>query len=205
MRSFFDYYFREKLPLTIFVFIIFVSGICFGAYGIKTVDYGLKKDLYDYFNTFIRDYNAFNQENNLLIWSGFKDNFLSFIIISISGFLVFTSPFIPFIIFLKGFVLGFSSSFFIMQYGYKGLLLAFLLIFPQNILLISAYIFTAVISINLSISIIKYYRGTKRFLKKDIEHMIANILFWALFIFAGVLIEIFLTPFLMKIVFKYLI
>lgn len=205
MKKIYNFYFNEKLPLTIFIFIIFIIGVCFGAFGIKTVDYGLKKDLYDYFNSFTYQYNEFTPENNLLVWNGFKDNFLSLLVISLSGFLVFTVPFIPFIIFVKGFVLGFSSAFFLTHYGFKGILVIFMIIFPQNIFLITAYVFSAVISISLSGKVIQYYRGNKRFIKRDIEETIMNILLWSIVIVCGVLVEIYLIPFLMKFAFKYLI
>lgn len=198
MKRFLNWFFREKSLIIIFVLIIFLSGICFGAYGIKNIDYGLKRDLYTYFEKFVEDFRIYDMENNLLIWNGFKDNLLSFSIIIISSLFVFTFPIILFLIFLKAFVLAFSTSFFLVEYGTRGILMATFLIFPQNIFLVTAYLFSAVISLDLSLSIIKYYRGTKRLLDSDKSFYLYSYLFSLTLIIIAILIESYLTPHLLK-------
>ncbi|MGM0410029.1 MAG: stage II sporulation protein M [Bacillota bacterium] len=205
MKRFLNYFFREKLLLIIFVLIIFLSGICFGAYGIKNIDYGLKKDLYTYFEKFIVDFKVYDMENNLLIWNGFKDNLLSFMIIVLSSLFVFTFPIILFMIFLKAFVLAFSISFFLVEYGTKGLLLSTFLIFPQNIFLVTAYLFSAVISLDLSLNIINYYRGAKRLLNSDKMFYFYSYLFSLILIIIAILIESYLTPYLLNIIKEFIL
>ena len=199
-----SFYLRENLPVVVFVIIVFISGVVFGAMGIKTVDYGLKSDLFEYFNGFIKGFDNLNFDSDTLMTQSIKFNLLNIVLIWISGVTVFLIPLIPFLIFLKGFVVGFTSSFLIHQYNLKGIILAFGAILPQNLVLIPAYIFAGVGGIYTAWQIIKYNQGKIRTLKPDIWNSFLLTFFWGIVVIIGALIEIYLSPVIMRFIFQYI-
>ena len=198
------FYFKENLPILVFILIVFISGVTFGAIGIKTIDYGLKTDLFNYFNGFIKGFDNLNYEQETLMTQSIKYNLINIGIIWLAGVTVFLIPLIPFLVFLKGFVVGFTTSFLIYQYNLKGIFIAFGVIFPQNLFMIPAYIFAGVAGVYTSWQIIKYNQGRKINLKPDIWYSVFTALLWAGFVVIGALIEIYVSPVLMNLVFKYI-
>lgn len=66
-------------------------------------------------------------------------------------------PIILLLLFLKGMVIGFTIGFFVQQMGWKGFLLSFVSVLPQNLIIIPIFIVVAVISVSFALQLIKNY------------------------------------------------
>jgi len=147
---------KERLPLFIFVIIIFILGISFGTITVKTLEYSNRENLFNYFNNFMQEINVLEYDQQSLISESIKFNLLNILIIWAFGLSVIIMPLITVLVFFKGFVLGFTAGFLLSQYSYRGILLILSAIFPQNLLIIPGYILAAVIAIYFSIRIIQF-------------------------------------------------
>ncbi len=195
---------RDRLPLFTFVVIIFILGIIFGSVAVKTVDYDVKQSLFSYFNDFMNSLNDLEYDHHSLVSESIRFNLFNIAIIWAFGISVFLMPFITLLIFFKGFVLGFTVGFLVSEYGYKGIIIALTAIFPQNILIIPAYILAGVMGIYLSLRIIKYYRGIERlnfqhFLKYSFDMAVL-----AFILFGGSVMETYISPYLFKFVLRFI-
>jgi stage II sporulation protein M len=195
---------KERLPLFIFVIIIFILGISFGAITVKTLEYSNRENLFNYFNDFMQEINALEYDQQSLISESIKFNLLNILIIWAFGLSVIIMPLITVLVFFKGFVLGFTAGFLLSQYSYRGILLILSAIFPQNLLIIPGYIFAAVIAIYFSIRIIKFYRGRERLTTIDFIIYSSEMALLAGILFCGSLIETYISPFLFRFVLRFI-
>ncbi len=108
------------------------------------------------------------QNGKLNYQNGLKNSILSNILYLSSvwflGLSVVGVPIIVFLLFLKGFILGFSIGSIIRMYAFKGVIGAFLYIFPHNIISIIIDILLSFYAILFSINLFKYL-----FLHKEIN------------------------------------
>lgn len=193
---------RNRLPLLTFVVVIFILGIGFGAIAVKTLEYSVKNNLFNYFNDFMKGLEGLEYNQKSLVSESIKFNLLNIFIIWAFGLSVIIMPLITVMIFFKGFVLGFTVGFLVSEYSYKGIFVALAAIFPQNVLIIPAYILAAVIGIYFSVRIIKYYRGRERLNFQDFITYTMEIVLLAGILLGGSLIETYASPFLFKLVLR---
>src|SRR5690554_4080152 len=104
-------YIQDRLPVFIFITIIFILGIAFGAIAVKTVEYDLQQDVFSYFNSFLEGFNEIEYKQGSLIADSIKFNLLNIFIIWSFGLSMILMPLIVVLIFFKGFVLGFTVGF----------------------------------------------------------------------------------------------
>jgi len=204
MKFIYEIYIQNQLPLLVFLIILFISGIAFGTIAVNTVNYELKENLFSYFNNFLRDFTKLEYDKARFMHESIKFNMLTLGIIFLLGLTVIIMPVIILIIFFKGFVLGFSVGFLIDYYSYKGLLMAFITILPQNIFIIPAYLLSGLSSISFSFLLINYYRNRARLGRQNfIDFFVKNIIL-AFIMLGGTLIETYISPILMNNILNYL-
>lgn len=197
-------FFKDRLPILIFVLVIFILGVSFGAIAVKTVDYSVKENVFSYFNNFMDGYNQIEYSQTNLIGESIKFNLINIFIIWAFGLSMFLMPLITILIFFKGFVLGFTVGFLVSEYSFKGILIALAAVFPQNVIIIPIYIISSVMSIYISTKIFKYYRGQT---KIDFEELMIYSL--EMFILAGILlmaslVETYLSPLFLKFLLRFI-
>lgn len=146
-----------KAHATIYVFmmILFLTGIIFGAIIVNSMNFVQKQDLFFYLDRF------FGQMTNQELIAHF-DIFKSSIfyhakyllLLFILGLSVIGLPVVWILIFFKGLVVGFSVGFIVNQLGMKGLIIASLSIAPQNIVIIPIYIVAGSLSMIFSLTLL---------------------------------------------------
>lgn len=153
----------------------------------------------DYINEFINKIKT----NKLDYLNSFKNAFLSNVIFVITiwilGMSVIGIPINIFIYFSKVFMLGFSISSFILKYKSKGCLLSLIYIFPHHIINIMIYTVLTILSINFSKRII-FSMKSKKTISFSSHFKKYSFIFALGLILLSIttIIEIFLTPFLIK-------
>jgi stage II sporulation protein M len=121
------------------------------------------------------------------------------------GFTVIGFPLILALIFLRGYILGFTVGFFIGGLGARGLLLSILSILPQNMIIIPSIISIAVAGTIFSATVLKnrkvlYAEGYSHLI---ISYVLYNLMFSVLLVFSS-LIEGYISPTFIKLLTHYI-
>jgi len=193
---------NNRLPLLVFVFVIFITGICFGAFAVKTVSYEINQNMFKFFNGFIKNYENISYNSSNLVSNSVKFNLLNVTIFWLLGLTVLLVFVIPVLIFFKGFVIGFTVGFLISQYDMQGFLISIVSIFPQNIFIIPSFIMAGAIAISFSLDIIKYYRGRINLNFEDFIDYSLRMGIFTIFLLAGSIIETYISPYLFSLIVK---
>lgn len=186
---------RKYLFLTIIMTIGIISGIIF-IFFISKEDKSLVKQELELLFSNIKD-NKLNYGNSLI--NSVSSSLVYLSIIWILGVSVIGIPVVIFMLFLKGFVFGFSISSIIANYGFNGVILGFITQIPSNLILLIIYLLMGFYAINFSIRLFQVL-----FFKKEVNlsfyfkryNQIALISLGCIVIAS--LVETFLIPFLVK-------
>ncbi|HLV09191.1 MAG TPA: stage II sporulation protein M [Halanaerobiales bacterium] len=195
---------RKRLPGLSFIIVIFILGISFGAVAIRTLDYSYQETIITYFNDFIRGFEGIEYNSSSLIAESIKYNLINITVIWLFGLSVILMPLIMLLLFFKGFILGFTVGFLVSEYGFKGVIIALVTVFPQNIIIIPVYLLASVIAIYFSIRLINYYRGRKPIRGEDLFIYTIEMGFAALVLLGASLIETYLSPFLFRVLLRFM-
>lgn len=187
-----------------FILTILLLGIISGAIFSNIIDLNDQKLVITKIETLIQ--NIDNQTINSI--QAFKNSLITnlsySLIISILGLTIIGIIFNLFLLYLKGFIFGFSLSAFILTYSYKGIILSILYtLFGQllNILVIMTLtIYSVMFSINLLNQIIKNKHTTN--LPKQFKNYTLIFLITIIITLISSISEVFLFPTLTKLIVK---
>ena len=187
--------------LFIFLLVIVIVGIVAGSIFSTIIDSNDKKMVLEYLNSFFNNakdgklnYNT-SIVNTLVFTVGFA--FIIWILgISVIGFFV-----VIFMLFMKGFILGFSVSSIIANFGFKGVLLALAYVFPHHIINILVFMLLTAYSLIISYKLIKCITSKKPLDLKHIMHRYVIVLSVSLiFLVITSLYEVYVVPKLLNII-----
>lgn len=197
----------KNLPLLFFVLLIFVVGVVFGALAIRTLDYAEKEELVNYLSTFFNGIdNEFAKEYSVNLMDSIWLNLKTVAIVGILGLSLIGMPLIPGIVFLRGFVVGFTVGLLVNELGIKGMLFALISILPQNLIIVPATVLVGTIAMSFSITIFKSLI-TKRpisFGLHLVNYLVGLVLIGGAMVIAS-LIEAFITPVFMQLVARFIL
>ena len=156
----------------IFISILFLMGVIFGAIFVNSLSITQKEDLFYYLNQFFHQITNENMMNKTEVFKiSFWQNVQLLGLIWILGISIIGFPIVFILLFLKGIVIGFTVGFLVSEMGLSGVGLVFGSIFPQNILFIPIYIFIAAASVGFSMKLIR-----KIFIRQSLVPKFAPIL-----------------------------
>src|SRR3954453_10119152 len=194
-------YFREHSSIFLFIVVLFLMGVIFGEIVVNSMSITQKEDLFYYLSQFFGQVagGKVAEDNGLFLQSFFHNS--KFIgLMWILGISIIGLPVILILLFIKGMVVGFTVGFLVSQMGWKGFMLAFVSILPQNLIIIPVFIMMAALSVIFSLRMIK-----KQFMKKAgqpifpfFKGYIMTLIVAVIFIAAASGIEAYLSPWLMK-------
>jgi stage II sporulation protein M len=194
-------HFREHSSIYLFVVVLFLMGVIFGAIVVNSLTFSQKEDLAYYLSQF------FGQVSNGKVAAS-KDVFAQSLfdnskfigMMGILGISIIGLPVILIVLFMKGLVIGFTVGFLVNQMGWNGFLLSFVSVLPQNFIIIPVFIITATVAVSISLKMIR-----RQFMKKISEPILPLLGRYALvFVVAGLflviaaLFEAYISPSLMK-------
>lgn len=155
-RSSIQHHVTEQLPLYIFVSVLFLSGVVFGAMLVNSLSLEQNQEINRYLSSF---FHMLDQGGAIDSSDYFKEAFGShlkwFLFIWVLGLSVIGLPLILVLDFLKGVLIGFTAGFFVGQLSWKGMLFALLSVAPQNLVLIPAILIMSVAAISFSLHFIR--------------------------------------------------
>lgn len=187
-----------------FIMFIIILGIISGSLFLvvlKDTDHNL---VIEKINTFFTNINTNNINNIEAFKNAFIENIIFVILIWILGMSIIGIIINIFIIYLKGFIIGFSLSSFFLVYKYKGLLAALIYVFPTSIINILVCLLLGVYSVLFTINLWKiiFLKEKNYNMKKFIKKYFLLLILCIILIIISSLTESFLVPSLLKLVIK---
>lgn len=192
---------KDHLSIFIFIMVLFIMGIIFGAIIVNSLSLTQKEDLFYYLSQFFGELKQgkISASSEMFLYS-FKENAKFIILMWILGISIIGLPLILILLFVKGIVIGFTVGFLVSQTGWQGFMLACVSVLPQNIILVPVTIIMASCAVIISIKMIK-----RQFLKSSREKLRPYFLQYSLMLGVALLsfvvaslLEAFLSPGLMK-------
>ncbi|WP_425354979.1 stage II sporulation protein M [Paenibacillus shirakamiensis] len=146
---------KEQIPLYIFVTVLFLMGVVFGALMVNALTLEQQQDISRYLGDFVTNYKPGGMQDAAGFWSIALLNLKWLGLIWILGLSVIGLPGILVLDFLKGVLIGFSVGCLIGEYTWSGLLFALVSIAPHNLVLIPALLVCSVAAVTFSLNIIR--------------------------------------------------
>ena len=191
---------KDQLPLYVFVSVLFVMGVVFGAVMVNALSLEQREDLARFFSGFFHVITEGELlDENLTFHKVFNMHMKWILLIWIFGLSVIGLPFVLLLDFLKGVLVGFTVGYLVSQHAWKGMLFALVSVVPQNAVIIPVLIICSVSALSFSIHLVK-----NRLLRRSgsIYQPFMNFSFLTLamaLVMLGIsLFEAFISPQLMK-------
>lgn len=156
-------YIEDRIFIFLLVTLIFITGITGGAVAVNGLREGQKLELTQYLYLFFQGFKREAQPAVdfapawKIVFAHLKTVFLLFLF----GFSVIGAPVILFIVFTKGFILGFTAGFILKQWAGRGFLFVMTALFPHHILIVPAVLTAAVVNIDFAGVLLKGRWGKK--------------------------------------------
>ena len=144
-------YYRVNKKYFVFITIIFFIAIMSGSIFTLTLNDTDTNIVSEFFSNYLENINKINYMSSFV--NSLISNIFVVMIIWLLSYSIIGLPIIILIFFYKSFIIGFSISGIIINYKIKGLLMAFLYIFPHQILFILALLYLLVFSVIMSINL----------------------------------------------------
>ncbi len=194
-------HFREYSSIYIFVIVLFLMGVIFGAVVVNSLSFSQKEDLFYYLSQFFGQLsNGESARSNDLFIQSLLHNIKYIGLMWLLGISIIGLPVILILLFIKGMVIGFTVGFLVNQMGWDGFLLSFVSILPQNFIIIPVFIIMAVITISFSMQMIR-----RQFMKKVsnpvfplLSRYFVTLLIAMVCLSAAAAVEAYISPPLMK-------
>jgi len=199
-------YIEEHTPYYIFVSVLFLTGVIFGALLVNALTLDQKQGLVDFLGSFLHTIDQGGAEKSFsTFWQSFVSEFKWIILIWALGLSVIGLPLVLVLDFLKGVLIGFTVGFMVSELSWKGMLLALVSIAPQNLVLIPVIIISSVSAIVFSIHLVKSQFISQRLqIKPAFTHYSLTIGFMLLLTVVVSLFETYVSPIIIYWVFPYI-
>ncbi|MFD3447874.1 stage II sporulation protein M [Microbacteriaceae bacterium 4G12] len=151
------YHIQEHSSLYLFVSVLLLMGVIFGAVLVNSLQANQKQDLYFYLNRFFGQVSEgkFAKPSEM-----FQESYFSLLkyigFIWLLGLSIIGLPIIFVLLFLKGVVVGFTVGFLVNQLGWNGFLLSFVAVLPQNLIIIPAILVMTTVAVSFSLRMIRH-------------------------------------------------
>lgn len=191
---------QENFWLYIISILCVFTGIILGIYSVKYLGEFERNDLVNYLMNFIDPSDTKGISYKLIFLQSIKNNLPVIIFLWFLGLTIVGIPIILIIDLLKGFTVGFTFSFMISGLGKSGIGIAILGVLPQNLFYIPCIIFASAVSMEFSIMLLK-----NKFNKQWTSSISGRIIYYSVifiviiaFLFIGIIIESYVTPYFVK-------
>ena len=155
-------YTKDNMQLYMFVSILFVMGVVFGALMVNALTLEQKQDLTRYLGSFFQTVSLGGEDGvRPSLMETFGLHFKWVMLLWLLGVSVVGLPLVLVLDFLKGLLVGFTVGILISQYSWKGMLFALISVAPQNVFIVPVIIISSVAAISFSMYLVKH-----RFLQK---------------------------------------
>lgn len=205
IKTLFIHHIKEHSSTYLFVFVLFVMGVIFGAIIVNSMNTTQKEDLYYYLSLFFGQVSEGTLASSSEMFQQSLIHNLKYLgFMWVLGISIIGLPIILIMLFLKGMVVGFTVGFLVNQMGWNGFLLSFVSVLPQNLLLIPAFIIISATAIVFSLKLIKQL-FMKRIKESPMKLFARYAIIFTIIMFLTIIATIFeayVSPIMMKGVIK---
>ena len=196
-------YLKTNIVAYFFMILIFVIGVVVGALAVKTLPDEQKTELISYLHIFFAGLTQ-GTENTMfgshVLSSVMFNNTKTIVLMWILGFTIVGIPFVLFILFTRGFIIGFTVGFLVNEYVMSGLLFALASVLPHNFFAIPAILVTSVSATKFSLMLVRHRtQGTINLWYEAAGYSLLCALMLGVMLFAA-LLEVYISPVFMKLV-----
>lgn len=201
LRQNFGMYLKANIVAYFFMILIFVIGIVVGALAVKILPDEQKSELINYLRIFFTGLAQGTEDvasSETMIGIVMFNNAKTVVLMWILGFTIVGIPFVLFILFTRGFIIGFTVGFLVNEYVMKGLLFAFASVLPHNLFAVPAILVLSVSATTFSLMLLrrKTY-GKVNIWYEAVRYSIVCMIILAIMLFAA-LLEVYISPVFMK-------
>ncbi|TYP54258.1 stage II sporulation protein M [Thermosediminibacter litoriperuensis] len=198
-------YMKRNLGYYFILSFILVAGVIAGSVSVKLLSDPQKQELLNYIELFFTNVQNVNIDSSTVFYASVLNNLKTALVICLAGLLVISFPVILIVIFFRGYILGFTVGFLVVEFGIKGSIFALLSILPQNIIIIPAIISIGVTGMYFAVTVIKNRRRMHQdgYFSMLLSYMLSNLFFCFFLILAG-LIEGYISPLFIKLITSYI-
>ena len=205
LREFWANSMRQNWPAYLVVLVVFTLGLAAGAFGVQKLPADQAQELGRYLDRFLQQAGGLEVDATKALRDVFYKDILVFLAIYLLGLTVIGIPVMLGIIFTRGFVLGFTISFLTGEKSFRGAILTCAAILPQNIILIPALLMGGVASLSFALLLARRFYNSKILIWPSFLVYSALMLIVAVCAAAAGLVEVYLTPVLVKLTAGYII
>lgn len=141
-------FWQKNVPVLVFLLLILIMGVSAGALAVQSLEYGVRADLIHYLVAFLDGFDEDKEwrgQGNL--WTVLMAHGQVLLLLWVLGLTIIGLPFIPLLLFLRGFVLGFTMGFIVHELGAAGFVFALASLVAQNLFFLPALVMAALFSI----------------------------------------------------------
>lgn len=196
-------YSKELLPMYLFVCVLFVMGVVFGALLVNSLTVQQKQDVNQYLSTFVSAYSAHPSEPGpaagTSVWETFGSHARWVFAIWVLGLSVVGVPVILLLDFLKGVLIGFTVGYLAGQWSWQGMAFALASVAPQNVVAVPSIVICSVAAISFSMMLVR-----NRVLRRSdkaagpLAAFTFTVLLFAALLFGVSLFEVYVSPELLQ-------
>ncbi|MCP3025785.1 stage II sporulation protein M [Halobacillus sp. A5] len=198
---------NNHISIFVFIFVLFIMGMIFGAIIVNSMNFVQKEDLFFYLKQFFEQMvDRSSPDRTGLLRDSILYHVKYMLLLFLLGISIVGMPIITVLLFIKGLVVGFSVGFLVNQMGWYGLLLSSASIAPQNIVIIPVYLFAGALALLFSLTLCK-----QLFIKRVHQPILQafakySLLFGALLLIliSASLIEVFIAHPLLEVAVKWI-
>jgi stage II sporulation protein M len=196
-------YLKINIVAYFFMILIFVIGVVVGALAIRALPDEQKLELINYLHIFFAGLTQGTESGTAagsMITSVMFSNAKTIILMWILGFTIVGIPFVLFILFTRGFIIGFTVGFLVNEYVMRGLLFALASVLPHNFFAIPAVLVMGVSAMKFSLLLLrrKTY-GKINLWYEALRYSVICMLMLVVMLIAA-LLEVYISPVFMKLV-----
>lgn len=147
---------KDHTPLYVFVAVLFLMGVVFGALMVNALTLEQQQDLSKYLSNFFMSVNeSTGSMNEVTFWYITSLHLKWLGLIWVLGLSVIGLPGILILDFFKGVLIGFTVGCLVGQFSWKGMLFALVSVAPPNLVIIPVILIASVSALTFSLHIIR--------------------------------------------------
>lgn len=195
-------YMKDHLALYMFVSVLFLIGVVFGAVMVNALSLDQKQELARHLNYFFQnvdDGTLLGGAQNLSFQQTLGMHVKWMALIWLFGLSVVGLPLVFVLDFLKGVLVGFTVGYLTGQFAWKGMLFALVSVAPQNLVIIPVILIASVAATGFSLHLVKSrFQHRRGALSQSFRQFTGTSVFLTIVLSAVALYEGFLSPYVMK-------
>ncbi|GEA15937.1 MAG: stage sporulation protein [Moorella sp. (in: firmicutes)] len=194
---------RDNLGLYLVIFFFFLGGIIAGTVTLYFLEEQQVLQLAAYLDNLLQQFNSSDISGYKVVQQAIINALKEIGLVWFLGLTVIGIPLIIVVVFLKGFILGFTVGFLVQQKAIHGVALSLMAIMPPNLIQIPALFVAAMLGISFSTSLMHGRSFNERGILPRFLNYSIFMLLVTLLVAGGGLVEAYLAPVFVRVVLNY--